>query len=402
MRLPDKHNYEEWLLDLAEGRLTSSEASLLKAFAQAHPELEISFDVESLPVIEPDAGGFGFKSDLRKSETDDKLLNYFEGQMAPEERGLFSQLVASDPLLKAELEVLGKTRLTQDLSQVFESKAALKKTTGEWFEADPALARFEQSAVNAAFDSEIAGAPEWQVLQHTRAVADKTIVFPDKDSLRKQGRVVPLFSRSQLWRAAAAVLFVAGLSIVAGYYFGGDRGVRQVSESNPRRHVPPVAESPLSGTPDPAVAAINNRAETSSGETPVKIRSIQPWRKSRSKQIAHAPEVKLELPATETASEAAVTVTVKPAVAKPDTLSEQVAFVQPVQESSETLTTLQFVPYLEDEYETEEPVKERTTLLQRLASLAGHANKLGITAVDGSATREGYRISLFSRSVEKK
>src|SRR5688572_1508165 len=100
MRLLDKHNYEEWLLDLAEGRLSSNELTQLTAFAQAHPELEISFDVYSLPVIEPDGGGFGFKSDLVKTETDDTLLNYFEGLMTPGEHESFSQLVASDPRIK--------------------------------------------------------------------------------------------------------------------------------------------------------------------------------------------------------------------------------------------------------------------------------------------------------------
>jgi len=56
---------------------------------------------------------------------------------------------------------------------------------------------------------------------------------------------------------------------------------------------------------------------------------------------------------------------------------------------------------MEETEEKAEPLKKG--LIQKLASLAGKANKLGIRVVDGESGKdESYKLSIFGYSVEKK
>ena len=114
----DKHNYEAWLLDAAEGRLSATAMAELQAFLQAHPELATTAPDE-LPVLEPET--IVFEHALIKDET--VCIEYVEGLLHPAQM----KAVENDATLSATLALYKATQLTADTTVVFPDKASLLK-----------------------------------------------------------------------------------------------------------------------------------------------------------------------------------------------------------------------------------------------------------------------------------
>ena len=123
-------NYEAYLLDFMEGNLSGADISLLKEFVLLHPELEINLEDTELVTLESETISLGSKENLKKaafSFSDEQLVAYIENKLAPKEKEKLEIASISDHLLAKELRLYKSTILQSDTSIVFENKESLKK-----------------------------------------------------------------------------------------------------------------------------------------------------------------------------------------------------------------------------------------------------------------------------------
>ena len=126
-------NYEAFLLDYMEGNLNKEDTLLLQQFVVLHPELNI--DLNELELVELNEEGFTFenKNELKKSAaalvSEEQFVNYIENTLTVDEKTKLEKLAATHPELNKELTLYKKTILTADTSIVFENKRDLKKET---------------------------------------------------------------------------------------------------------------------------------------------------------------------------------------------------------------------------------------------------------------------------------
>lgn len=126
-------NYEAYLLDYMEGNLSSEEKLLLQQFIVLHPELNI--DLNELELVELSNEGVVFenKNELKKSVTalvsDEQFVNYIENTLTANEKHKIERLAATYPEVNKEFGLYKKTILAPDNSIVFENKSNLKKET---------------------------------------------------------------------------------------------------------------------------------------------------------------------------------------------------------------------------------------------------------------------------------
>ncbi len=127
----DIHNYEAYLLDFSEGNLTGELQVELELFLIQHPELEINLDELSLVTLEDEASSFSNKNALKKSETDlvseTQFIAYVENQLTNEECLELEKSCANNPTLSKELALFTSTLATPDASIIFENKQSLKR-----------------------------------------------------------------------------------------------------------------------------------------------------------------------------------------------------------------------------------------------------------------------------------
>jgi hypothetical protein len=384
------HNYEAWLLDHSEGMLSEAQKDALYKFAAAHPELHIDLDVSDLPKLEKEEVDSGLREFLRHDVDEEELLGYIKGQLTEKNRKAFEDRLASDAGLAARLDDYRRTILPKDFSETFGNKQLLKKPTDEELLADPLLNKLESLIDGYALDlTSQSSSYEWKLLQLTRLKPDQ-VFYPDKEALKKRSRVILLFSPRVLRVAAAIVLFCA-LSVIVGYYFRPEPA--QVAS----RAV--VKEKPQ---PKPTIATPPKNAATSL--PPLEL--VQPGRPAVRPSVSNNTETPVALEEKvkegEPVSEEKLSVsesTTSPALAEKGAVNEvqDVALSVPTEEKS--LTRITEVPLMEEENEAR---PSRNTIWQRLASLAGEANKIGLNAVDGKSQGEdGFRLSLLAYSVEK-
>lgn len=125
------HNYEAYLLDLVEGRLTIEQQMELDTFMALHPDLSV--DLEGLAEVsfDPQEAVFLNKDALKKTESDlvsaERLIAYVEQQLSSEDKRRVEESCAANPALAKELELYKHTIATADTSIVFEEKDSLKR-----------------------------------------------------------------------------------------------------------------------------------------------------------------------------------------------------------------------------------------------------------------------------------
>ncbi len=216
-------NYEAWLLDFAEGRLSSPEVDLLLAFAKSHPKLNIDLqDLELFYFESETEQAFDIKANLKKKdlsiEKADEIL--FEAIEDETQLKKAEQLLLDYPNLVLDFEAYKKTKLLPDLDLVFTDKIGLKKslvvdeaTELKIFEViESGLSDSAQLSTLAENKSDLT--KTITAYQLARFTADESIVFPNKKALKK----ALFFSMQQktLFRIAALLI---GVSFLGTYIF---------------------------------------------------------------------------------------------------------------------------------------------------------------------------------------
>jgi len=161
---------------------------------------------------------------INKENYEAFMLDYLEGTLDEKTRMALLRFLDQHPELKPDLEFLGELQLLPESSAKFEPKERLKKQPSDAYDL-PVLdylliKQQEEGLTNAESESLIAGYQDNQTLkreaQQYASVYfsnEKTISYPDKQSL-KRSVLLPFFKRQVLHRAATvAAIFVVGSSL---------------------------------------------------------------------------------------------------------------------------------------------------------------------------------------------
>ncbi len=129
----NQHNYEAYLLDSMEGRLSVEQQLELDTFMALHPELAIDLEDLAEMTFDPQQAVFPNKEGLKKTGADlvsgEQFIGYIEQQLSPEETLRVEEHCSANPALAKELDLYKKTIAVADTSIVFDGKENLKRRT---------------------------------------------------------------------------------------------------------------------------------------------------------------------------------------------------------------------------------------------------------------------------------
>ncbi len=216
----NKNNYEAFFLDYHEGNLSPQQVADLLLFVEQHPELKADFETFEDFVLEDFSSiEFENKSSLKKQITVENKDEYFirsvENALNVAEKNLLTNFIKQHPQFLIDLELFKKTILTVDNSIKFENKNELKRSvvsSGDILisSLEGLLSNEEVLLLNRQLASDTKMKHEHFLYQQTKLLADTSIVFENKEELkRKEKKVIPLFYYVAV---AASLLFLFGLS----------------------------------------------------------------------------------------------------------------------------------------------------------------------------------------------
>lgn len=197
----DIHNYEAYLLDYSEGNLTGELQVELELFLIQHPELEINLDELSLVSLENEAASFSNKNSLKKSEADlvseTQFIGYIENHLPENERLALEKSCAINPSLAKELTLYNHTIAKADETIVFENKQSLKRK--------PKVIWFNFSATHYAAAACIVFLiglfilwPKTSIDSETSTLADKTNAVTSQTVSSKNNTIEPTHNTNDL------------------------------------------------------------------------------------------------------------------------------------------------------------------------------------------------------------
>jgi hypothetical protein len=213
------NNYEAYFLDYHEGNLSPQQVADLFLFLSQHPGLKKEFeDFEHIILEDFSAPVFENKDRLKKNITAENREEYFiravEGTLDTTELALLTTFLTTHPEFVAEFNLFKKTKLQADSSIVFENKPILKQ--GVALSDDRLIAAVEgllTKEEQLLLEQQLTVNPELQksfvAYQQTKAIADTSIIFKDKQTLkRKERKVVPIYYYVAV---AASIILLFGI-----------------------------------------------------------------------------------------------------------------------------------------------------------------------------------------------
>ena len=217
------------------------------------------------------------------------FLDYFDGTLAPARVEELMAFLAAEPDLKAEFDEFEMVSLQGLDEVVFEGKASLKRgevtpDNYEWYFAAYAEGDLKPEEV-AAVETFAASNPQMQrelhLMMKTRLQAEPSIVFPEKDSLKRR-KVIPLYTQMMRYGAAAAVI----LLMATVFFFRGP----QLDTSGLADHIEvPRQETPVDAEPSETPSVMPAESEPGVSATAETTPTIVPSRRTAPDQSSTPP-----------------------------------------------------------------------------------------------------------------
>lgn len=219
-------NFEHFAIALIEGTISPEEKSLLESFVLSHPEFSIQLDAFKAAVQKTDTSiVFEGKESLKKvslvvtkDNIEELLIANTEGQLAAHEVQAVDLFLASHPEFKRDAELFAQTKLVADTNETFDAKATLRRGPIQISENN-----FEQFLISAtegllngeelkAFNAFVASHPKYHnaaaLAAATRLQPDMSVVYDDKDGLKRRNKGGIIWFSPAMRYAAAAMLVI--------------------------------------------------------------------------------------------------------------------------------------------------------------------------------------------------
>ncbi len=132
----DRHNYEIFLIDYLDGKLTPSQVQELMAFLNINPDIKDEFEGIKDTIVEGEQILFPHKPALKKekfimsgieSEFDYLCISSIEGDISPKEEHLLAEYFAADEKWGKEFQLYKHTKLSPNKEEKFQHKNFLKR-----------------------------------------------------------------------------------------------------------------------------------------------------------------------------------------------------------------------------------------------------------------------------------
>jgi hypothetical protein len=388
----DIHNYEAWLLDFFEGTLNTTEVNELKAFLVVHPELEIDLNETELPVLEKDEFAFEHFT-LKKSFieiNDDLLINYVEGNLNSEQKKELEGLLKSKPEKTAELELYKKTILPKEEID-FDYKNSLLKTEEDLILNNIPLAYVEGEVFtekNKYYETILKDAAfikEAEAYKKTFLQPELELVYPNKEALKKESKILALFHFRTV-AAAASILLIMALGIL--FLFNTEtNGSSLVKTDSAIGFLKNVQGNVLKeqNAIDAFAYSIKKDAGLKRNNT---YNSSEKVGDIISEPIPTLNDTQIQLAIN--------------SATKNDTASFSEPKDKTVIKENVIRYTQETLLAMVDEEEDEEEKTPKTGFWKRAVKFANQVNGLGLKAVKGDDRGEEYSLSFNSFSIEKK
>jgi hypothetical protein len=257
----NKHNYEAFFLDYHEGNLTPQQVADLLLFIEQHTELREEFEnFENILLEDHTSYSFdnkdGLKREINIQNKEEYFIRSVEGTLNNAEKDLLDNFIKQHPQFLTELELFSKTKLIADEKIIFPEKDKLKRIpeTADHLliSAVEGLLSKEESVLlkqQLSVDAELR--QEYSLYQQTRLKPDTSIVFENKEQLkRRERKIIPLYYYASA--AAAALLLLFGLYFV---FNNGNKTEQKIAGNIPvqKEQILPVKENSV-----PANESLNN------------------------------------------------------------------------------------------------------------------------------------------------
>lgn len=236
----NSENCEAWFLDYYEGNLSEERAGEMFAFLEQNPEMQELFDSYEPFSFQPDKGiSFEGKPGLKKPEHsaqginqsnyEEYFVSYVEGLLNADEKKMVEDFLVKFPSHRHDLDLLKLTMLVPDEKIIFEQKDALKKTlviSEENFDemaiasVEGLLNREEEKSFSALLSHNEAQQRAYALYRQAKLSPDTSIVFEDKESLKRKERSAFWWMADIRFAAAAAIVLIFG--VLYWSYSGND------------------------------------------------------------------------------------------------------------------------------------------------------------------------------------
>lgn len=210
----NKNNYEAFLLDLIEGKLSAEERNAVLLFLEQHPEIEFDYDL-SLPELVADGElNYELKNNLKRlsDEQEERVVYYLDGGLSHSEKMRFEVQLQSDASLQALVKQYENIKLEPETIAFPLEMATLFKFTPQEDElisyTEGLLEETKAKEVLLRAQTNTTLSKEIQAYKSTKSYSDLSVVYPNKDELKKSAIVVFLRTNaSYLSIAASLILF---------------------------------------------------------------------------------------------------------------------------------------------------------------------------------------------------
>jgi hypothetical protein len=320
----NSENCEAWFLDYYEGNLSKEREEELFAFLALNPELHELFDSYDEVSFSPDKQiHFDWKLELKKpvgteegineSNYEEYFVSLVEGVLDAGGKAEVEKFLAQFPAKREELELLQQAILLPDEGIVFEHKDSLRKSilvTAENFEelaissVEGLLNSEEENAFAASVTKNAEQQKSYALYQQAKLHADASIVFEDKESLKRKDRGAFWWMLDTRFAAAAAIALLLGIFY---WNYSGNTNeiiktgtdVALIDSANTKQKTNPLipANDKLVNTTDKNAVDKNNAIDKNdtADQVTVKIENGVPEKRQPEPEINPAPVKDREL-----------------------------------------------------------------------------------------------------------
>lgn len=199
MKEVNRHNYEVWMIDYFDGKLTAAEITAFFAFLDEHPDIREEFDQFELTPLAIETSDFPEKAALRKDPVaeyegihednyEEWFIAFHEGDLDDHRKGQVEGFLGLNPHLDKEFMLAGKLKLQADGAITFKAKAGLKRVPGV------AIYRWASAAAAAAVLFMLA----WFFNDQQNGTAERTLAKISELEARTNGFRAPADPPPQL------------------------------------------------------------------------------------------------------------------------------------------------------------------------------------------------------------